>query len=699
MANIEQLDALLQSLQALKPPGATKGKISAVTTLCVENVQSESAITQKLYRHLKRTPGTHKLGVLYVVDSVTRQWIEKARQSSQDLTGTAAPEGTFAAGVQRVTELLPSLVDDTVQKAPSDHKAKVESLVQIWERGNTFPASTLAEIKKKLAEPVPQYVASITPPGSPPLSMLVSLGLRQAPPPPAAPAVQAPSDASSILAALSLLQPMPAQAVVAPPVPPILPVQAQPPAPPQDLAAIMAGATRGYQGQVQQAPPAPYGYPPPPPQQAYGQPYPPPTPIAHMPPAYPPQYHTPAPYQQAPPQPPTPSANAGPASFLPPHILNNPQILPNVLQLIQGLSQEGIPQEQWGAVLTALYPPPQQAPPAQDAYPSRSEERGHYRDRSMDRAGGRNRSRSPGPPRNNNSNNNVNNNNNAGRRASPVYGTYDASVAQSAQDHAASQSDRRGGRGRGRGGRNDYRQRTPPSARTPQSDDTLVPRNINPKWTDMDNSMLPGHIKVLSRTLFVGGANGNEAELRAIFGRYGPVQTCIANEDKRHAFVKMCNRQDAVAAKTAMETTRDPDVLAKARQTKWGVGFGPRECCDYSNGVSVIPIDTLTEADHKWMLTAEFGGTGGRPIESGLVVEEPDIEIGAGVSSKAMSRRVGPDGGSNRGGGGGRRGRGGGGGRFNQPESHAPRPEPVTIAPPPPVPGFGFMVPGMPQFR
>ncbi|KAI4838675.1 hypothetical protein E4T44_08117, partial [Aureobasidium sp. EXF-8845] len=566
-------------------------------------------------------------------------------------------------------------------------KAKVESLVQIWERGNTFPAPTLAEIKKKLAEPVAQYVVSTTPPGSPPLSMLISLGLRQAPPalsaPQAAPAVQAQPDASSILAALSRLQPMPAPAAAAPPPPPVVPVQA----PPADLAAIMAGATRGY-GQPPQAPPASYGYPAPPPHQSYGQAYQPPTPVTAMPPSYPPQYHTPAPYQQAPPQPPAPSP-AG--SFLPAHILNNPQILPNVLQLIQGLSQEGIPQEQWGAVLSALYPPPQQGPPAQDAYPPRIEDRVHYRDRSRDR-GGRNRSRSPEPLRNNN------NNNNPGRRASPVYGTYDASLAQSAQDHA--NSDRRGGRGRGRGGRNDYRQRTPPSAHTPQADESLAPRNINPKWTDMDNTIPPGHIKVLSRTLFVGGANGNEAELRAIFGRFGPVQTCIANEDKRHAFVKMCNRQDAVAAKTAMETTRDPDVLAKARQTKWGVGFGPRECCDYSNGVSVIPIDTLTEADHKWMLSAEYGGTGGRPIESGLVVEEPDIEIGAGVSSKAMSRRVGPDGGSNRGGGGGGRrgGRGGGGGgRFSQPESHHAhsRPEPVTIAPPPPVPGFGFV----PQFR
>lgn len=52
----------------------------------------------------------------------------------------------------------------------------------------------------------------------------------------------------------------------------------------------------------------------------------------------------------------------------------------------------------------------------------------------------------------------------------------------------------------------------------------------------------------------------------------------------------------------------------------------------------MIPIERLTEADRKWMLTAEYGGTGGKPIESGMVVEEPDIEIGAGVSSKGLSQ-------------------------------------------------------------
>jgi protein NRD1 len=40
------------------------------------------------------------------------------------------------------------------------------------------------------------------------------------------------------------------------------------------------------------------------------------------------------------------------------------------------------------------------------------------------------------------------------------------------------------------------------------------------------------------------------------------------------------------------------------------------------------------------MLTAEYGGSGGKSIEGGMVVEEPDIEIGQGVSSKAISRRM-----------------------------------------------------------
>ena len=61
------------------------------------------------------------MGVLYVVDSVTRQWVDQARKSGQQV-GPGATDGTFAAGVNRVTELLPSLMTDIINTAPDDQK-------------------------------------------------------------------------------------------------------------------------------------------------------------------------------------------------------------------------------------------------------------------------------------------------------------------------------------------------------------------------------------------------------------------------------------------------------------------------------------------------------------------------------------------------------------------------------------------------
>lgn len=83
---------------------------------------------QKIYTHFKKAPGTHKLGVLYVVDSVTRQWVEAARKAGQP-PGSDAPDGTFAAGVNRVTELLPVLMTDIITNAPMDQKVSSHYIV------------------------------------------------------------------------------------------------------------------------------------------------------------------------------------------------------------------------------------------------------------------------------------------------------------------------------------------------------------------------------------------------------------------------------------------------------------------------------------------------------------------------------------------------------------------------------------------
>ena len=52
----------------------------------------------------------------------------------------------------------------------------------------------------------------------------------------------------------------------------------------------------------------------------------------------------------------------------------------------------------------------------------------------------------------------------------------------------------------------------------------------------------------------------SEAHLRQLFARYGIVQTCIVNNDKRHAFVKMINREDAVKAREGMEQYKQGDM-------------------------------------------------------------------------------------------------------------------------------------------
>ncbi|PIA98743.1 Rpb7-binding protein seb1 [Cercospora beticola] len=758
-STVNDLDNLLASLNQLKAPGASKNKIQTITALSVSNIQSESSIVQSFYRALKKAPPTHKLGALYVIDSVVRQWIEKAKAAGQELQfeGRGEP-GTYPAAVKRVTELMPALFDDITKDLPVDQKPKLENMVAIWERGNTFPIKLLQDFKSKLSSdssreeagrnaiathsaatqqssgekfmaprptrpcltPVgypPQHLfdrglmpgrnRSGPANGAPPSSVPSTADPRRQPQPPAppAPAQQTPqADINDILAALSKAA---AAAPAAPPPPQQQqqnqhqhqqqPPQMQPqsqqqaynaPAPPPPTAQIPPNiaALLGQQGlpppqafqqQMPQFPPygfsappsaPPMGtpvYAPPPPQhfQAYPQQYPP------QPPSVPQSYSIAPPPQQAPP----PADPLAPLrGLLPENILNDREKLVPALQLLQDLQKEGIPPEKWGPVLEAFE---QQYAPAVPSYGAQG-----------DYGNARGRSRSPERGR--------------GGRGSPVYGTYDA--------NAAKQNDG----GRNGGGRGRYRQRSP----IRNSPGTANGRPMQPKNIQYDPSLPPDNIKVLSRTLFVGGANGTQQEIQEVFERFGRVQTCIANRDKRHAFVKMTTRAYALVAKQGMEDLQnrnDREVMNVARQTKWGVGFGPRECCDYQRGESIIPIHKLTDADHKWLLTAEYGGTGGKPLEGGMVLEEPDIEIGAGVSSKAMSKRVGPDhnpqpkhhkeGGHGR----GRHGRkhhqhndrdnqyGGGysgvsGGPPAIDYGAIARPEPVAVATPPAVPGFGF---------
>ena len=112
------------------------GRPTVVLTRVSLSVQYESVLIQKLFTHFKKTPGTHKLGVLYVVDSVTRKWLDQAKAQGQT-PSLSAPDGTFAAGVHRVTELIPILMNDILATAPEDQKVRREHCIAF---PGTYPA-------------------------------------------------------------------------------------------------------------------------------------------------------------------------------------------------------------------------------------------------------------------------------------------------------------------------------------------------------------------------------------------------------------------------------------------------------------------------------------------------------------------------------------------------------------------------------
>lgn len=379
---------------------------------------------------------------------------------------------------------------------------KIVKLIDIWERGRTFPLENLSQFKQKLNSPAASKrscihvsaehylmrsaaldVRSYTPPGSPPAAAVARLGLtpqkaQTQPQPAAAPSAPASSDAGAILAALANLN-----------------------KPAASTAPSNNFPTQGNQGSV---PTQPYA------QQQTVAPFINPAPAM---PAYAAPVSQPAAGLYGMPMAPVPQYAATPAypTQTAPQV---PQPVPGgnemLMQLLQALPH--LPPDQAAQVLAVLpqlmgnaqasvVPPPASTttvgsvPPLQNNQ-ANSNQSNQARDQNLQNGQNgahdfnnqrhpRDRSRSPdfkgrgaSPPR---------------RRDSPTYGVYDPNAAQANNSSRGAEQDRRG-RGKGRGGRNEYRQRTPPPA---QNRPHSPARNMQPKYIDYDRTLPPGHIRGL----------------------------------------------------------------------------------------------------------------------------------------------------------------------------------------------------------
>ncbi|KAE9970949.1 hypothetical protein EG328_005965 [Venturia inaequalis] len=671
---VQEFAALLQSLRNLKPPGVNKSKVEAITKIATSNENlniDRRTLVDEIASAFRSSPATHKLGVFYIVDSITRQWI--------------ATTGPHSAGVVRMTEALPTMIEELLATIPEAQKERTGKLVDIWISSKSFPADILTSFKQRLAgAPTPAATNGFAAQqGTAPVNGHAPQDQKylahQAVPPPTN------TGATSYYGAPASIP------QVAPP-PPVPSVSLQNGAPPSQQPGMMQ----------------------------YSQPVN-PAPVT--------QYQS---NVQAPPQASEQKVSVvQPAPAPPATGTTDPQ---QQLQLLQQLAQI-LPPEQLAAVITQMgfqlpapaAPPvvPQVAqpvvaqPPQIGGYDAGQNGQTGYdqgRNNQDNQARFRDRSRSPDAKRRRVTPPN--------RRDSPTYGVYDPNIAQNESGRRG--DERRGDRGRGnRGNRNEFRRRSPPKDRP--ASPGMIQRPMQHKLPGAskpvghDYNLGPNRIKVLSRTLFIGGVKSDENQLMDFMARFAHVQSCIVNQDKRHAFLKLITHQDAIAAKTAVEQLPEPEYRAMFERINWAVGFGPTQYADYNLGESILPIDVLTDADKKWLRSAEYGGTGGPEITPGMVVEEPDIEIGAGPSSKAISRR------GNRGGFGNRGGHRGGRDNRNDEQQQQPRreqrerryedrpppprqqraerhqqpmdnymPEPVTVGPPPPVPTFGAPLPGFP---
>ena len=426
-----------------------------------------------------------------------------------------------------MTDVLPAVMNDLVQHAPDSQKEKITKLLDIWQRGQTFPLDLLATFKQRLnGNQQSTCIASLQ---LPPHLTTYRTDAQTAP--------RSPAKGNSFAPAPHTQTNM--QHTAAPVSPPTVPSN------PQDPGALLA-ALSGFgqqNGQTNVAPPAlPL--------------------LQNMVPPPPPPGFVP---------PPPPAANVQPAMPPPPPAGMND--LAN--QILQAMSAGSIAPDQAIQVLNALAVaqnggaslPPAQPPviPLAQSLAQPVTQNGSFQQRyEQNDTKMRDRSRSPDYHRRASPNRRSPPN----RRESPVYGAYDPNAAaDGSAPNLSDRNDRGRGRGKARGGRNDrneYRQRTPPAQRRQPS----PPKNVygQSRYIEWDQSLPLDHIRVLSRTLFVGGAGGTEGEIRAIFSRFGRVQTCIVNQDKRHAFVKMLTRPDAVAAKEGMDSLQDPVAQSKARQ-------------------------------------------------------------------------------------------------------------------------------------
>lgn len=83
-------------------------------------------------------------------------------------------------------------------------------------------------------------------------------------------------------------------------------------------------------------------------------------------------------------------------------------------------------------------------------------------------------------------------------------------------------------------------------------------------------------------------------------------------------------------AEAAQQTLGNATIEGVQLQLKWAAGFGNKQQFDFTVGESILRINEMKEQEKRWVQTTARGGG---PLETGMAMEEPDVQIGSKIDS------------------------------------------------------------------
>ena len=155
---IQSFVTTLESFKELKS-GISASRIKKLTTYSLDHVDQEEQLISLIVEYSKTCPDSHKLGSLYIIDSIGRAYLDEARYKEEYIKPTAK-SGSCAHGVYLLGEAIRDLLSEAISKSSDDHKNKIRTLIDIWDRAGLFQKNYLNSIRARFFAMAPSSTST-----------------------------------------------------------------------------------------------------------------------------------------------------------------------------------------------------------------------------------------------------------------------------------------------------------------------------------------------------------------------------------------------------------------------------------------------------------------------------------------------------------------------------------------------------------